>query len=122
MQKTNRRNPVGIETPHGTISAEYFRARNDVNGNPQRGWSIFIDSRDIGFVPERFQGTQALRDALDFLGVPNAQAMDYSPGATVVDAEHEFTGTQYASLVNTWEWDDRLMRGELEQYRGMARG
>ncbi|MFA5379872.1 MAG: hypothetical protein WC455_29200 [Dehalococcoidia bacterium] len=42
--------------------AVYLKTKNDINGNPRRGWVIFGDNGSkIDFVEEGYQGMAALR-------------------------------------------------------------
>jgi hypothetical protein len=59
----------------------YVQTKNDVNGNPRRGWMVVNGlGRTLGFVDEGYEGLPALRKAF-----PNAvetmHALEVTPAA-----------------------------------------
>lgn len=48
------------------LLAIYIRAKNDVNGNPRRGWLVYTKSGDlIRFVSEGLEGEGSLNNAFN---------------------------------------------------------
>lgn len=49
-----------------TYLAQYVTTKNDVNGNPRRGWIVYTSNGEnlIAFVLEGYKGKAALREAI----------------------------------------------------------
>lgn len=90
------------------------------------GWEIFIGPRSIGFVDGGQAGAgcwsggpERLRKAFAFLGVPGAELLTFDVESMVTE-ELPVTLAEHEQMCETWNWDDRWRRGELDEYRGWA--
>jgi len=61
--------------------ATYVRTKNDVNGNPRRGWMVSDEQgRMVGFVDEGYTGRPALRERFPD-AVEVMHALEVTPAA-----------------------------------------
>lgn len=86
------------------------------------GYEIFVDHVSIAFVPylPGQSPTEALTEPLLFLGFTPAHCARNDFRAGLVDEYLAISRQDIASVTETWLWDDRLARGELEKFRGIA--
>jgi hypothetical protein len=101
------------------ITVSFLTAPDDSNGNPRRGWEIFIGPRSIAFVRYQTVELQELRDALVYLGVPDAQFSDWNVESFVFEFT-TFSAADYDDAVRNDNWDDLVKSGALLKYQGCA--
>lgn len=109
-----------------TATYEYVKAvpgyQTDPGLDEHGGHEIFIGTRSIGFVPwtPGTGMTESLIPALEFLGVDPLVICDDAARLRLVDDQLCITQAELDQISETWSWDERMARGELEQYRGIA--
>lgn len=109
-----------------TATYEYVKAQpgyqRDGGLDEHGGHEIFIGTRSIGFVPwaPGTGLTTSLIPALEFLGIDGPTLCDDRAREAIVDDQLAITQAELDQITETWLWDDRMARGELEQYRGFA--
>jgi len=75
----------------------YVRTKNDINGNPRRGW--IVATRDNLFVDEGYNGRWALYRALGLAGLSDeARAVRVKFDNTCIEVPLDVTVAQYNQL------------------------
>jgi hypothetical protein len=111
-----------VVTPEQITATHLYRQNEDGGPGPAGGYEIFIGTRSIGFVTtwHAHNPSVVLVPILVFLGIPEAQACNPEFRKSIIDDRLPVTLAEIEQISETWMWGDRLRRGELAEYEGVA--